>query len=215
MKMASFQQLLELTDQRTKDSVFGFARQSFQNYDIPDLVQYLCLQYYSRCEFFAKYDPDCISNADDIITSKSSANCSVYGAYRFKKDVRSRVILNGEIKIVKCFYNICIGIDSSDGEYISDYFEGKPGSIGYNDNGSVYEDGKVTQAYGCDGYDNGDIMKLSFDTQNGSLLIYKNGALAKIKELKVTDEKEYKLCVSFGAKYECVELVSFQRQCIS
>ena len=48
-------------------------------------------------------------------------------------DGESRTILNWEIKIVKSNNNTCIGIDSSDGKYISDYFEGKPGSIGYND----------------------------------------------------------------------------------
>ena len=47
-------------------------------------------------------------------------------------------------------------------------------------------------------------MKLSFDTQSGSLVIYKIEELLNIKELKVIDDKEYKLCVSFGAKHEGV-----------
>ena len=69
----SFQKLLKLVDDRSKDSVFGYIRQSRKNTDdtaIPMMIQYCCLKYYFINAYFTKCgDGIQINETGNIVSS--------------------------------------------------------------------------------------------------------------------------------------------------
>ena len=77
----SFQQLLKMADNRSKDSVFGYIRQSRKNINdtaIPTMIQYCCLKYYFINEYFTKCGDDLKISQNGKIVSKPD------NVYRFQ-----------------------------------------------------------------------------------------------------------------------------------
>ena len=72
--MSSFKKLLKMVDDRSKDSVFGYIRQSrdiSNDAAIPMMIQYCCLRYYFLNEYFTKCgDKSIINESSTIVTSR-------------------------------------------------------------------------------------------------------------------------------------------------
>ena len=70
---------VKLTTQMTKDRVFGFVRrieQALESYrNIPVIISYLCLAYYSISEYFDKARTDCFKITDDKLTITNIKKC--------------------------------------------------------------------------------------------------------------------------------------------
>ena len=110
-------------DQRTKDIVFGFIKQS-QNlfnknsiyHNIPSLVHNLCLNYFWISEYFTLHGSDITLNKDKNIAkvNKENSNGTVYG----NVDIDINALVKYEwIFETSGFEEICIGIDSSNKQY--------------------------------------------------------------------------------------------------
>ena len=82
----SFTKLLEIVDTRSKDSVFGYIRQSRDKVEdaIPMMIQYCCLRYYFVRDYFVKPTEDIfeVSNHGQVLSKedkKFTWNCENYG----------------------------------------------------------------------------------------------------------------------------------------
>ena len=80
----SFKKLLKVVDDPSKDSVFGYIRQSrLESKDsaIPTMIQYCCLKYYFINEYFSKCSAKLKLNCSKkMITSRGgSGNNRAYG----------------------------------------------------------------------------------------------------------------------------------------
>ena len=89
--MSSFNLLNKITDQRRKDLLFGYIHQFNKNHQhtlsIPEMINYLCLQYYLfYADYFVKYGKSInVKNSEygymNIVTSSSNDDYTAYGNY--------------------------------------------------------------------------------------------------------------------------------------
>ena len=125
----SFQKLLKIVDQRSKDSVFGYIRQSSKNKErennvIPMMIQYCCLRYYFVNEYFIKPMNDVfeISENGKIIHKtdwKETKQASNYGNIVIDLNNEHIFIYKWKLKVQKLSgpFIVCVGIEAMDKTY--------------------------------------------------------------------------------------------------
>ena len=122
--------LLQKVTQRTLDIVNGYMKQAQlllpckdnSYYNIPELVNVICTDFYKNPEYFAKYDQDALQLDEEktTIIPKVESFATCYGSINIVNDNVSKCIW--QFKILSQNGIIAIGIDSSNKQYFDQDF---------------------------------------------------------------------------------------------
>ena len=211
----SFQKLLKLVDDRSKNSVFGYIRQSRDDAEqmaIPMMIQYCCLKYYFINEYFKKCGDNLrISNNPKIVTS-------IEKTWTFEKHFATGniVIDPANESITKYVWTIRV----LELVYLGDiYFGIKPLDDSYNDS-CMYRlelsEGRIKIGFhGCNvGFGNNcaknDILIMSFNVKNETLVFHHNAKNLGNIPYEIDMERKYRMIVNLYGDGSSVELVRYQ-----
>ena len=212
-----------MVDDRSKDSVFGFIRQSrHKTHDtaIPMMIQYCCLNYYFINEYFTKCGDNLKISDDGKIVSKQrnlyGKIVSVYGNAMIDIDNISTSKYVWTIKIggeETCYF----GIDSSNKKWINGDFtdwDNPNAYYAYNMTAARYATNEDYLPYGevCD---DGDIVKMELDARNKTLKFYRNGTdLGCIPQTIISGKYHMALCFQYPRirKKVVYEILDYEEQ---
>lgn len=223
---------IKLVDQKTKDLVAGFIRNSEQEFNenaiIPSSITTICTLFYYLGEFFA----DCGKN----MVIENEMKILKIAAPRHWKVVRNtgygNVNINNEYNCIYSWtlklvaldsFNTYIGIDSSDKEYIDDNFSSGQNNTYYlitSRGVKSYQVSKVDETHGSGSYgremEAGDVIKMEINTKDTTMEVWINNQSQGIAFKDIAfDEVEYhfaiSLCTNEANFATCVELVDFKQ----
>ena len=208
-------------DQRTKDTVFGFIKQSQtllpsneSYYNIVPLICHIILLFYCKLEIFTVYDKDEFeyNEYENILTKKRNKRCTAYGNIDIYGN--NLFIYEWTFKILNSGGDIYIGIDSSYKGCINSRF-----TSGYNINKHY--------AYGAEGYKydfidnrdkygyvfkNNDIIKMILNIKQKTISFYHHKDIGiAFENIDFTENKKYNMAVSMYGKHDSVQLLDFQQ----
>ena len=163
-------------------------------------------------EYFKTFNKDniTISSNKKRITNNTWNRGSIYGVFVIDNDFNNKTVTKWLFKIHSLGNNICIGIDSSNNNYINSSFtNNKNGSIGYYSSGNAYKDGEKIRKYG-DKYAKGDKISMTYNGSDSTLTFSKEswalfgkGTIKTFKPIQITHKKKFKLCLRIftGQRY--------------
>ena len=217
----SFQKLLKMVDTRSKDSVFGYIRQSRENADdtaIPTMIQYCCLKYYFINEYFTKCgDKLQINDNGKIVSSMFNDDTTGSAHANIMIDPQNASIIKCKwnIKILKMYGNCYFGIDSSNNPKTNEDF-----TSFFNSDHNCYAFAMLSGDFAAlpDTYKkygerccNCDVIRMELDVTNQTLKFYRNGKDLGDGPLKVDVSKKYHMAIAFHIG-GCFEIVGYDEE---
>ena len=218
--------LLKFVDQRSKDTVNGYLRE-LQNmvdrdYSTPPQVEYCCLAYYLREEYFTKCgDAMRINEEKDTATNTDSVMQTVYGNILI--DLKNDKILEykWEIELLECQGQYAyIGLDSSDKQCLNTNFaipvENKHVFYGFATDGFFawqQDYGKGSSGiFGemnfCDSKK--ETITMVLNVKDASLRYHRNGEDLGVVVPSIRLDLKYHFAVMIRTNGQSVKLVKFQ-----
>ena len=226
----SFRKLLKMVDNRSKDSVFGYIRQSGDTSEhtaIPMMIQYCCLKYYFVTEYFSKIkcgnllkvnnDPRIVIRTGD---NHLSAN-SVFGNIAIDLNNNSIKKYVWKFKIISMTGTMYIGIDSLDYKTeinrafssIAYHKCNKPFyAFGFAGCVAIYHSKRDNyfEASGTSSVD-GDIITMELNAEKRTLRFYRDDVdLGIIRNIRL---EKYWMAVSIFSKDTSIQLLKYQEIC--
>ena len=207
------------SDDKIKNLVFGFIRESIPTQSIPMVINYLCVLYYLLKEKFDKIERgstdiveilsnENILNQNDIIKYKSNNEqliSEIFGCFKIDFVAFSSRILKWNFD-VKCD-KISIGIRS----YLNQRLF-KHGKTYYK----FHSDGRLESDLELDldndiSFGNGDIITMEMDPTNKSLKFYKNCKEIGVEfdDIKTSNNIQYTMFIELGS-YGSIKLIDFK-----
>ena len=217
-------------DERTKIIVLGYIRlcqkllSSKNNpyYNIPELINYLCIIYYHHSEYFTKHGQFIqLNQNNDTITrilKVSNTDNSVYGNILIDAAVNLNIIYSWTFKIIESSL-MFIGIDSSNKKHIGgdfsffngDYFYAYGGGDGIGNHGWIYSQITLEEEYG-DNLKINDELRMELNTKNSTMRYFINNIDQGIafQDIDFDDNKKYymAICLTSSSK---VKLIDFNQ----
>ena len=206
----SFQKLLKMVDDRSKDSVFGYIRQSrdtSKDAAIPMMIQYCCLRYYFINEYFSKHGNNLtISDNGQIVTALESGLNSKHNSAHGNIiiDPTNEYITQYEWKIQLLkfrggYFGIAPFESSSDSGY-------KLGLLG----GTITNHKEI---YGYAGriYQN-DTISMVFNVTDKSLSFHHNGTDLGNIPYTIDMKRKYKMIVTLFTKNQSVQMLQYKER---
>ena len=211
--MMALRKLKQATNinQREKHLVNGFIRLGYQ-YDIPVIINYICLLYYLVQDKFDKHGRFLkVSSKGDIVEQIS--NCSfltvyhtVYGKVAVNIKTFKNRTASWEFKIKDRF--IAIGIDSSNYEKTEEFcfgYTNKSNNYGwYGGDGHLYSNSSFKS---CEAMQNGDIIRMELNGNKRTLKFYKNDKDINLQFNNVDISKTYRLAISIYNSTNAVQMI--------
>ena len=217
--------LLKDADQRSKDTVNGYLRE-LQNmvdpdYSTPPLIEYCCLAYYLRDEYFTKCGNAMrINEEKDTATNTNSLMQTVYGNILIDPMNDKVSEYKWEIELLECSGQYgYIGLDSSDKKCSNTNFA-VPGNnrhvfYGYATDGFFdwqkdYDKGLSALRYGKEIHREHETITMVLNIKDASLRYYRNGKDLGVVKPSIKLDLKYYFAVMIRTKGQSVKIVDFQ-----
>eukprot|EP01084_Bolivina_argentea_P258825 436508_1 len=218
--------LLKITDQRTKDIVFGYIRTLERllklNYSTPLQIQYCCLHYYFTQEYFTKCG-DCMKLneiRDTVCKSTGGGKFNYNSAYgNFVIDATKTEVTEyiWHIKLINVTAGYAyVGIDSSNKQYINSRFTDpmQNGSVFYGFRSDGYIDwndkrGCSWRRYGSK-CTNNDTITMIVNINYKNITFYVNEEDLGVAVANIEVDKIYNLGVNLYSVGQSVQILKFE-----
>ena len=220
--------LLKFVDQRSKDTVNGYLRE-LQNmvdrdYSTPPQVEYCCLAYYLRDEYFTKCgDRMRINEEKDTATNTDGEPQTVYGSILIDPTNDEILEYKWEIELLECQGQYAyIGLDSSDKQCLNTnfaaYLRNKHVFYGYATDGffdwQEHYGGGLTAVVSYGRLDHGsrvhETITMVLNIEDASLRYYRNGKDLGVVKPSIKLDLKYYFAVMIRTKGQSVKIVDFQ-----
>ena len=200
-----------MVDDRSKDSVFGYVRQSqdtSKDAAIPMMIQYCCLRYYFLNEYFTKQGSNLkISNIGQIVTSigwgSNCVNHSAFGSIIIDPANKCIIQYEWKIKLLEFGGGGYFGIVPLNSSFVGGY------KLGLWSGTITSEEG--TKRYGGHCYTN-DIISMVFNVTHATLSFHHNGTDLGNIPYTIDIGGKYKMIVSLYYNNSSVQILQYKER---
>ena len=204
--------LLKTVDNRSKDSVFGYIRQSrdeSKDAAIPTMIQYCCLKYYFINEYFSKCCIDLrISNNGRVVKSTDS------GCQYREHSAFGNIIVNPSSKCITEYKWTVKLLELTGGGYFGLNPLNCPdaaNSYGLGlSRGSVWGN-RICQSYSTGSVKN-DIISMVLNVKNKTLSFHRNGKDLGNINCEIDMNRKYRMSVTFYKTDSCAQLLKYEEK---
>ena len=208
----SFKKLLKMVDDGSKDSVFGYIRQSCKESgkaSIPMMIQYCCLRYYFLNEYFSKCGINMkISDNGHVVRAIRRSEHVDSAIGKFIVDLRNDLVTEYKwtIKLLKLTAGGRFGLVSEN--YCKFHYVC---GLGFSSGTIIGHSCVIPEAYGK-GCVKNDIISMVLNVKSQTLSYHHNGRNLGDIAVKIDKKTNYKMAVTLYQTDSVVQLVRYQEK---